>query len=195
MKKFTRWNKDTLTFDSIPTKMYLKIIGLTIVGLGLLFTIGYYSGTNNYVINKLTHTTEVTDTLVVHGKPFNEDALVSLLKSCNVKYPYIVLAQAKVESGNYTSSIFRHNHNLFGMRLAKQRITTAESDLNGFAYYRDWVDGVHDYAMYQASVMCNVSNEAEYFAKLEARYAQDSSYVSILKDIIAKEKLKSLFEE
>ena len=195
MKKIFIFDKETLMFKNIKTQSYVKI-GMYLIGIfTVLFILGWLSGTNNYIVQKFTHTTEVTDTLIIHGKPFSEDALVSLLKRCNMKYPYIVLAQAKVESGNYTSSIFRHNHNLFGMRLAKQRITTAESDLNGFAYYRDWVDGVHDYAMYQASVMCNVSNEAEYFAKLEARYAQDSTYVSILKDIIAKEKLKSLFEE
>jgi hypothetical protein len=84
---------------------------------------------------------------------------------------------------------------MFGMRKARQRITAAQSEKDTYAYYRDWIDCVYDYAMYQGSVMCNVSNEADYFAKLGERYAEDSLYVPKLKQIIKKENLKSVFEE
>jgi hypothetical protein len=77
------------------------------------------------------------------------------------------------------------------MRKARQRITSAQSEKSGYAYFRDWVDGVYDYCMWQNSVLCNVTNEDEYFAKLSSRYAEDSTYVSKLKDIIKKEKLKT----
>jgi hypothetical protein len=195
MKKIFIFDKETLTFKNIKTQSYIKIGTYLVGAFAVLFILGWLSGTNNYIINKFINTTEVTDTLTIHGQPFSEEALVETLKNCNVKYPYIVLAQAKLESGHFSSKVFKQNHNMFGMRKAHQRITAAESEKNTYAYYRDWKDCLYDYAMYQATVLCDVSNEEEYFAKLGARYAEDSTYVSKLKNIINSEKLRKIFEE
>ena len=54
---------------------------------------------------------------------------------------------------------------------------------------------MYDYCLYQSSVMCNVTDEDGYFAKLGEKYAEDPTYVSKLKNIIQRDKLKSLFEE
>lgn len=130
-----------------------------------------------------------------HSIPFSEESLIELLKDTNIKYPYIVLAQAKMESGNYTSNIFKENNNLFGMKCAKIRITTSLGTKNGHAYYRDWVDCVYDYAMFQSAIMCEVQTESEYFDKLRDRYAEDSTYVSSLINMINKQDLKKYFKE
>lgn len=124
---------------------------------------------------------------------FSETALINLLKKSNIRYPHIVLAQARLESGHYKSKVFKENHNMFGMRKAAQRITSAKGSKNTYAYYRDWVDCVYDYAMYQNSFMKNVNSEEEYFARLSASYAQDSAYSIKLKRIIRNEKLKDMF--
>ena len=42
---------------------------------------------------------------------------------------------------------------------------------------------------------CGISSENEYFSKLQEKYAEDSTYVSKLKNIIQKEKLKKIFED
>jgi hypothetical protein len=191
MKNVFVFNKETLGLEKPKRKIYISIF----IGLGLLFTLGWFTGTNNYIINKINHTTEVTDTMLVHGERFSEEALIRLLKDCHIKYPHIVLAQAKLESGDFKSKMFRQNSNLFGMKLARQRITTALGEKSGHAYYRDWIDGVHDYGMYQSAMMCNVSNEVEYFAKLDERYAEDTTYINKLKNIIIKENLKNIFED
>jgi len=193
MKKVFVFNRDTLAYENVKPNTYVKI-GTYVVGCFIvLFTLGWMSGTNNYVVKYFTN--EVTDTLTIHGTPFSEDGLIELLKNCHIKYPHVVFAQAKLESSNFSSRIFRQNHNMFGMRKARQRITAAQSEKDTYAYYRDWIDCVYDYAMYQGSVMCNINNEAEYFAKLGERYAEDSLYVPKLKQIIKKENLKSVFEE
>lgn len=191
MKKVYLFNKETLGLEKPKKKIYLYIL----IILGVLFVLGYLSGTNNYIINKINHTTEVTDTMVVHGEKFSEEALIRLLKDCHIKYPYIALAQAKLESGDFKSKMFRENCNLFGMKLARQRLTTALGEKSGHAVYRDWVDCVYDYGMWSQAMTCNVNNEAEYFAKLDERYAEDTTYIPKLKHIIKTEKLKSIFEE
>ena len=189
MKNVFVFNEKTLGLEKPKNKIYIAIL----VVLGLLFMLGWFTGTNNYIINKINHTTEVTDTMLVHGEKFSEEALIRLLKDCHIKYPHIVLAQAKLESGDFKSKMFRQNFNMFGMKLARQRITTALGEKSGHAYYRDWIDCVHDYGMYQSAMMCNVNNEVEYFTKLDERYAEDTTYISKLKHIIEVQKLKDIF--
>ncbi len=161
----------------------------------ILFTLGWMSGTNHYIVNKWTNKIEVTDTFIIHGEPFSEEALVKTLKNCNIKYPHIILAQAKLESANFTSKVFKQNHNMFGMRMAKVRLTTAERENNMYAMYRDWKEGVYDMGMWQSAMVCNINNEEEYFNKLQEKYAEDTTYVSKLKNIIKKSKLRRLFED
>jgi hypothetical protein len=187
MKKLFYFDKEKCCFETIKPKGYLPGLGVLVVAFGL----GWVS--NSKVVTRMLY--GKNDTIVVRSTEFSEQALIETLMDCNVKYPHIVLAQAKLESGHFTSKIFKQNHNMFGMRKAHQRITSAQDEKDTYAFYRDWMDCVYDYAMYQSSVMCSVSNENEYFAKLGARYAEDPMYVTRLKAIIEKEKLKTIFEE
>ena len=57
---------------------------------------------------------------------FSEDKLILLMKELNIKFPHVVLAQAKLETNNFHSGIFKENHNLFGMKEARIRISTAK---------------------------------------------------------------------
>jgi len=191
MKNVFVFNEKTLGLEKPKNKIYIAIL----VVLGLLFMLGWFTGTNNYIINKINHTTEVTDTMLVHGERFSEEALIRLLKDCHIKYPHIVLAQAKLESGDFKSKMFKQNFNMFGMKLPRQRITTALGEKSGHAYYRDWIDCVHDYGMWSQAMTCNIDSEVEYFTKLDERYAEDTTYINKLKHIIEKEHLKELFED
>ena len=94
MKNIFKYNKETLSFEKLKTKTYINIIIYSVSILSLLFTLGWLSGTNKYIVNKWTHKVEVTDTLLMCKEKFSEKALVNLLVSCNVKFPHIVLAQA-----------------------------------------------------------------------------------------------------
>ena len=188
MKKLFYFNKENFVYEPIKPKAYLIGVGI----LAATFSLGWISNQTK-IVSRIFH--GKTDTVMVHTERFTEKALVELLMDCNIKYPYIVLAQAKLESGNFKSKLFKQNNNMFGMRKARKRITSSQAEKNTYAYYRDWIDCVYDYAMYQSNAMCEVNSESEYFAKLGARYAEDSTYVSKLKDIIIKENLKSIFEE
>lgn len=124
---------------------------------------------------------------------FSEQDLVAYLKELNVKYPHIVLAQAKLETGNFTSLIFKQNNNLFGMKQAKSRATTCKGTFFNHAIYNSWKDSVLDYALYSSKHLNKVSSEEQYIAYLGEHYAQDPNYSSKLKKIIEKENLKTLF--
>lgn len=134
---------------------------------------------------------EKKETLVV--EKFSEQDLVAYLKELNVKYPHIVLAQAKLETGNFTSLIFKQNNNLFGMKQARSRATTSKGTFFNHAIYNSWKESVLDYALYSSKHLNKISSEEQYIAYLGEYYAQDPNYSSKLKKIIEKEKLKTLF--
>ena len=194
MKNLFRYNKETLEFQKVKKKSYAKVIGITCIALVVLFLMGWLSGTNKYIINQIVNSHKV-DTVYVQTQPFSEEALIDLLRSSNIKYPYIVLAQAKIESGNYTSKVFKENNNLFGMKEPNVRTTTALGTKNSHAYYLDWVSSVYDYAMFQNNRMQGIDSESEYYAKLADGYAADSTYAAVIRKTVDSLKLKKHFQE
>ena len=117
---------------------------------------------------------------------FSEENLVRYIKELNIRFPHIVLAQAKLESGNFKSRIFKENNNLFGMKCATRRPYTHKGENRGHAKYARWQDCVIDYALFQAAYLSKKKTESEYFAYLSDNYAQNPNYVALLKDIIRK---------
>lgn len=64
----------------------------------------------------------------------------------NVAQAKIILAQTAHETGNFTSKIFKENHNLFGMKYAGQALALGSK--YGHAYYRDFFESIKDFARY-----------------------------------------------
>ena len=60
----------------------------------------------------------------------------------------MLTAQAAHETGDFTSMIYRMNHNLFGMRQPVKRDTTSIAALNGYASYTDDSQSVVDRLLY-----------------------------------------------
>mgnify|MGYP000020223191 FL=1 len=168
-----------------------KLIGiLSLVITGVSFTT--YSVGVNHGFEDLTDIEKAV--IIKKSDEFEKEKLVQMLKDLNVKFPYIVMAQSIQETGHWKSGIFLENHNLFGMKEAQRRITTAEGTNRNHAYYNHWRESVYDYAFYQCRYLGDIKNESEYFQYLSASYAEDSGYVNRLKNVIGKENLKELFE-
>mgnify|MGYP003349308155 CR=1 FL=1 len=124
---------------------------------------------------------------------FTEQKLVDMLKQYNVQHPEIVLAQAYVESGLGKSFLFKANHNLFGMREAKARLTNNLGTENNHAVYKNWKECVIDYVLFQQAYMHNMS-EQQYYQALDASYAEvGGTYSGAIKQTIQKYNLKSKF--
>ena len=110
---------------------------------------------------------------------FRPEALEKYLRELNIRHADIVYSQAKLESGNFSSRIFRENNNLFGMKRARQRATTATGENRGHATYSSWRQSVDDYAMYYNKYLSRLSR-SEYIEYLGRNYAQDANYISKL---------------
>tara|TARA_Y100000287_G_scaffold72261_1_gene57257 strand:- start:869 stop:1342 length:474 start_codon:yes stop_codon:yes gene_type:complete len=136
---------------------------------------------------------EVIVVLEEDSNTFSQDALVEELKRLNVRFPHIVLAQAILETGYYESRIYNENNNLFGMKQARARATTALGTQLGHAYYNDWKESVTDYALYQAAYLNKLRTEKKYLSYLDRNYAEAKNYDKALVQIIERENLKELF--
>lgn len=124
---------------------------------------------------------------------FTEERLVDNIKGMNFKFPYIVYAQALLETNHFKSIIFKENNNLFGMKEATQRIYTSKGSQNGHAYYTNWMNSLYDYGFYCATYLSSIKQEDEYYNYLSQSYAEDKNYVDKLKLIIERDNLKSKF--
>lgn len=189
MKKLFYFNKETLALNPIPLQYSLTIIA----SIGLIgFGIGYYTTSGVYKTKFLTEEEKLI--VIKEHNQFSEGKLIEKIKELNIKFPHIVLAQAKLETGNFTSKVFREGNNLFGMREAKQRITTALGTENNHAFYETWLESIYDFSFYQCKYLSNITTDEQCFQYLEQSYAEDTTYVSKLKTIIKKENLKDLFK-
>ena len=156
--------------------LYTKVI-LGIVAFLLIATLVYNHSNNEKLIAIQGDTEEISKIIIKNEVEFSEPALKQLLLDLNIRFPHIVLAQAKLESGNFKSHIFLENNNMFGMKEAKRRPTTNKGTQNGHAYYENWRDCVIDYAFYQAAYLNALKTEEQYYQYLSASYAEDSSYI------------------
>ena len=99
-----------------------------------------------------------------------------------------IIAQAILETGWFTSENCKKNNNVFGMKKAYTRMTTADTVIDGYSHYPNWRQSVIDYYLLQ-SVTESVypRSRAAYFSYLDKKYSEvGRSYSNQLKSIIAK---------
>lgn len=142
--------------------------------------------------NELTEYEKIL--IIEESNKFSEEKLILKIKNLNFKYPHIILAQAKLESNNYSSKIFIESNNLFGMKEAQSRINLAKGTQYNHAYYNNWNESLLDYAFWYSSYAYRCTNESQLFELLGNQYAEDSSYTDKLKSMINKNKLKDKFK-
>ena len=106
------------------------------------------------------------------------------LNQIGIKNAEIVMSQCLVETGHLTSKIFKENNNLFGMKEAKQRRTTAIGTKNGHAYYKHWHDSVIDYLLYQRAYYNGVEDYYTFLARMG--YAANKKYIDTVKMVLWK---------
>jgi uncharacterized FlgJ-related protein len=156
-------------------------MGVKYLLFGVVVTIPLICNSVYYCSDK--RTTKVEEKKEISDE-FSEENLILYMKEIGMKFIPVVLAQARLESGYYSSSIFRENNNLFGMKVARIRRTTNIGEHRGHALFKSWKDSVLDYLYYQKTYLYHAENQEEYLGYLANNYAEDPSYVHKLKNII-----------
>ena len=173
---FYTFDKKTLEYTKVtkPITAYLLFYTIFVAGTG------YMTGRDICQDNQVMVESEAIPIVLNEELEFSEDALWELLDDLNVRYPHIVMAQARVETGHYKSKIFMENNNLFGMKCAAQRCTTHKGPMNGHAKYDSWQESVIDYALYQTSYLRKADTEDQYIEALGGSYAEDGNYMKLV---------------
>ena len=190
-----KYNKKELHFEILNVKK-IVLIGLLLVLIVPLisFNMGKKAGLEQNV-----HELPVEDRyhLIQATKKdtFSEANFVKMLKDLNIRFPHIVMAQALIESGHFQSNIFRSNNNLFGMKQARARCTTAKGTELNHAYYDNWKESVYDYAFFQSRYLNDLRTEKQYLEYLDRNYAEASDYDKAILKMIENRGLKKLFSD
>jgi uncharacterized FlgJ-related protein len=116
--------------------------------------------------------------------PFSTANMLRLMNQIGIAYPDVVFAQARLETGNFTSKVFRENNNLFGMKLPRVRSTTAIGEQNNHASYIRWQHSVADYKLWQDEVIKKYRTKRAYLRYLSKHYAEDKKYIHKLKQML-----------
>ena len=90
----------------------------------------------------------------------------------NIKHPEIVLAQAKLETGNYTSTLCKKHGNLFGLKR-KGSYAKFNNWRESVKAYRDWVQYKY--------------KGGDYYVFLKKiGYASDPKYIIKVKEMVKR---------
>jgi hypothetical protein len=126
-------------------------------------------------------------------KPFSVENLKAEIIKQKIKYPNIALAQAVLESGHFGSAIFLDNNNLFGMKKPSVRKTLATGENRGHATFKNWVDSVIDYKLFQDQNGYSSLSVKDYMKKLGKDYCPGCDYENKIKEQMAYNKKKGIF--
>lgn len=108
------------------------------------------------------------DTMSLNIQSFN-----AICELYNIREPEYVYAQAKLESGNFTSKVFRTKNNFLGLR-----------GKNGYFSFDYWADCIRCYA---GCVERHRKPDEEFLPFLRRRkYAEDEAYLYKVKNMIDK---------
>ena len=192
---YTYWSESSSYKKVKLAKKPVAIGFISLLALSYIILTGMISAAKEQGFQEATDLPVETELLVLEAEEdkFSQEALVEELKSLNVRFPHIILAQAILETGYYDSRIYHENNNLFGMKEARARATTAKGTQLGHAYYDHWKESVTDYALYQAAYLNKLRTEKKYLNYLERNYAEAKNYDVMLTEIINRHNLKELF--
>lgn len=116
--------------------------------------------------------------VVIINEQINDNSLLSYIKKIGIAHPKIVLTQAKLESANFKSKLFKSNNNIFGMKYPERRKTTAIGVNRNHSVYSSWKEAVIDYKIWQDTYAKKYIKSKKQYLKYLSLYAEDKNYVN-----------------
>lgn len=102
----------------------------------------------------------------------NDKSLLQEIQAKGIAHPKIVLAQAKLETGNYTSKVCLTHNNLFGLRKPD----------GSYYKFKHWTESV---IAYKDFVQYKYRPPNDYYQFLaDVGYAEDKAYIEKVKEIV-----------
>ena len=121
---------------------------------------------------------EIIKTDKIDTDSFSERNLLNFMYVLDIKNPNIVLNQAKLETGNFTSDRFKKYNALFGFQVSDTQVIK----------YHSWKESVIHYKTWQMFRLKDSENYYDFLIRV--KYASDSSYIKKLKQFSKSYKKK-----
>ena len=156
-----------------------------LVFIGLLYPFaGLCPSPTNNQRHSIEHAKKQLFFDTIYSKDFTTDLLRDALYYLDIIEPEVVYKQARLETGDFKSDIFIYGNNIFGMKLARSRETTAIGEFQYHARYYHWFLSVMDYKLLQDYYASKGYQMNDYLVFLEQMgYAEDLNYIKKLLDI------------
>ena len=103
--------------------------------------------------------------------PLTDSAIAVTLVQNDCVLPSIAIAQARIETGNYTSKVCIENKNLFGIKKHPCKYVVGE--LNDHAIFKSYED----------CIKCYCEIQRRYLKSIDGKYAEDGNYISVIKQM------------
>ncbi|MDN5552503.1 glucosaminidase domain-containing protein [Prevotella sp.] len=108
---------------------------------------------------------------IMNDAALTAENVLAMLQKYDVKFPKIVLAQALLETGNFSSDLCRVSHNLFGLRHPSD---------GSYYVFNKWEESVKSY---RDDVQYKYTDGDYYSFLSRIGYAEDRNYTSKVKRI------------
>lgn len=132
------------------------------------FTFMSFHNANNVPKRTNTH----RDTSFLNVKELNDSILYLALVYYDIKHPKAVLAQAKLESSNYTSKVYKKNKNFLGLYNSKEK---------KYFKFKHWTECI---LAYKDKIEYKHRDGENYYYFLDRiGYASDPNYINKIKEI------------
>ena len=160
---YTQNNK----LELIPVS-YRRII-IPILGIFLLFSSIGAGVASKIIVEKIPIIYKEKDV------KFSPELVKSEIKSLHLPHSRIIESQILLETGNYSSQVFKLNNNLVGMRPTYSRMNTQNGEAMGFAVYDNWKESLRDYSLWIALYGNNLTDD-QYLELLDKVWASNQNY-------------------
>lgn len=154
---------------------WFAAIVISVMAFSLSFAVGYCSNTTQ-VTDTMDSIQTQTDTLVLTDLNMSRDNFFLVCNVLEIKFPEVVYAQARLESGNFTSAHYNNRNNCLGIYDSKRKRYMS------FNHWTDCLLAYRDKVQYRYK---RNSDREDYLRWLvETGYAQDPNYISKIRKIL-----------
>lgn len=114
------------------------------------------------------------------------DSIYAMCDYYGIKQQNIVVAQAILETGHFSSKLFKQQNNMFGMKKVSRRVNTQSTvdSKSSYATYDNWKYSLLDYGILQYKFANTNTRETYYEWLTKSGYAEDPGYIKKLKNIV-----------
>jgi flagellum-specific peptidoglycan hydrolase FlgJ len=109
------------------------------------------------------------DSIQYEVPELNEKNVLMQIKKHEIPHPHIVLAQSKLESGNYKSKLTKTHNNIFGIKRG-----------NKYKKYKNYIECIADYKR----LISSRYKGGDYYKFLDKIKYAEKSYTKILKKLV-----------